>query len=141
MARSPALAAFVGLMGDALAARVLDTESKVSPPAQPLRLSELYDQLEADVWSELAAAGDIPQPRRELQREHVSRMAALVLRPGLMTRSDARAMVRSRGAALAQRLERAAGRKGLSGEARAHLTDSAETLRSALAASQQRAGV
>ena len=129
------------LMGDSLATRVLDTESKVSPPAQPLRLAELYDQLEADVWSELAGSGDIPQPRRELQREHVSRMAALVLRPGLMTRSDARAMVRSRGAALAQRLERAAGRKGLSGEARAHLADSAETLRSALAASQQRAGV
>ena len=129
------------LMGDSLATRVLDTEAKVSPPAQPLRLAELYDQLEADVWSELAGSGDIPQPRRELQREHVSRMAALVLRPGLMTRSDARAMVRSRGAALAQRLERAAGRKGLSGEARAHLTDSAETLRSALAATQQRAGV
>ena len=129
------------LMGDSLATRVLDTESKVSPPAQPLRLAELYDQLEADVWSELAGSGDIPQPRRELQREHVSRMAALVLRPGLMTRSDARAMVRSRGAALAQRLERAAGRKGLSVEARAHLADSAETLRSALAASQQRAGV
>ncbi|MBP7668513.1 MAG: zinc-dependent metalloprotease [Burkholderiaceae bacterium] len=129
------------LMGDSLATRVLDTESKVSPPAQPLRLAELYDQLEADVWSELAGSGDIPQPRRELQREHVSRMAALVLRPGLMTRSDARAMVRSRGAALAQRLERAAGRKGLSGEARAHLADSAEALRSALAATQQRAGV
>ena len=129
------------LMGDSLATRVLDTESKVSPPAQPLSLAELYDQLEADVWSELAGSGDIPQPRRELQREHVSRMAALVLRPGLMTRSDARAMVRSRGAALAQRLERAAGRKGLSGEARAHLADSAEALRSALAATQQRAGV
>ena len=129
------------LMGDGLATRVLDTESKVSPPAQPMRLSELYDQLEADVWSELAGNADIPQPRRELQREHVNRMAALVLRPGLMTRSDARAMVRSRGAALAQRLERAAGRKGLSGEARAHLADSAEALRSALAATQQRAGV
>ncbi len=129
------------LMGDSLATRVLDTEAKVSPPAQPMRLAELYDQLEADVWSELAGSGDIPQPRRELQREHVSRMAALVLRPGLMTRSDARAMVRSRGAALAQRLERAAGRKGLSGEARAHLADSAEALRSALAATQQRAGV
>jgi Met-zincin/Domain of unknown function (DUF5117) len=129
------------LMGDSLATRVLDTEAKVSPPAQPLRLSELYDQLEADVWSELADSADIPQPRRELQREHVNRMAALVLRPGLMTRSDARAMVRSRGAALAQRLERAASRKTLGAEARAHLTDSAETLRSALAASQQRAGV
>ncbi len=128
------------LMSDALAARMLDSEGKVSPPAQPLRLSELYDQLEADVWSELSARGDIPQPRRELQREHVNRMAALVLRPGQMTRSDARALLRSRSAALASRLERTAQRKGLSAEARAHLADSAESLRSALAAPLQRAG-
>ena len=128
------------LMGDALAARMLDSETKLSPPAQPLRLSELYDQLEADVWGELADGGDIPQARRELQREHANRMAALVLRPGLMSRSDARALLRSRSAALAQRLERAATRKGLSAEARAHLADSAESLRSALAAPLQRAG-
>jgi len=92
------------------------------------------------VWSELAGGSDIPQARRDLQREHVSRMAALVLRPGIMTRSDARALLRGRSAALAQRLERAAQRKGLGPEARAHLVDSAETLRSALAAPLQRAG-
>ena len=57
-----------------------------------------------------------------------------------MTRSDARALLRSRSAALAQRLERNASRKGLSAEARAHLVDSAESLRSALAAPLQRAG-
>ncbi len=128
------------LMGDALAARLLDSETKTSPPSQPLRLSELYAQLEADVWSELASGRDIPQPRRDLQREHVNRMVALVLRPGLMTRSDARALLRSRSAALAQRLERSASRNGLSAEARAHLVDSAESLRSALAAPLQRAG-
>ena len=128
------------LMGDALAQRVLDTEGKVSPPAQPLRLAELYNQLEADVWSELAAKGDIPQPRRELQREHINRLATLVLRPALLSRGDARALVRSRSAALLQRIDRAASRPGLSAEARLHLQDSAESLRSALAASLQRAG-
>jgi hypothetical protein len=127
-------------MGDTLATRVLDSESKVSPPAQPLRLSDLYSQLEADVWSELAGNGDIPQARRDLQREHVNRLAALVLRPGVMKRSDARALLRSRSADLAQRLERAASRKTLSAEARTHLLDSAESLRSALAAPLQRAG-
>jgi hypothetical protein len=128
------------LMGDALATRVLDSETKFSRPAQALRLGELYDQLESDIWSELAAGSDIPQPRRELQREHLNRLAALVLRPALMTRSDARAGLRVRSAALAQKLERAAQRKGLSAEAQAHLVDGAETLRSALAAPLQRAG-
>lgn len=130
------------LMGDALAARMLDNEGKVSPPEQPLRLSELYRQLEADVWGELAgSARDIPQPRRELQREFVNRLAALVLRPGTLSRSDARALVRSRAAALLQRLDQASHRAGLGAEARAHLKDNAESLRSALAAPLVRAGV
>jgi len=128
------------LMSDALAARMLDNEGKVSPPAQPLRLSELYAQLETDVWSELSAKGDIPQARRNLQREFVNRLAGLVLRPGQMSRGDARSLLRTRAAALAQRLEQAAKRSGLSPEAHAHLVDSAENLRSALAATLQRAG-
>ncbi len=128
------------LMSDALAARVLDNETKVSPPAQPLRLGELYAQLETDIWSELAASRTIPQPRRELQREHVNRLTALVLRPALMSRSDARAQVRERAAALAQRIDRASRRLGLDDSSRAHLKDSAESLRAALAAPLQRAG-
>ena len=138
------------LMSDALASRVLDNEGRVSAPAQALRLGELYSQLEADVWAELGtpdpkaktvAARDIAQPRRELQREYVNRLSALVLRPGAMTRSDARALVRSRAAALAARLERAARGPGLGAEAQAHLQDSAENLRSALAAPLARAGI
>ena len=138
------------LMSDALATRVLDNEGRASTPAEALRLGELYSQLEADVWSELgptdakaraALAHDITQPRRELQREYVNRLSALVLRPGAMTRSDARALVRSRAAALAARLERAARNPGPGAEAQAHLQDSAESLRSALAAPLARAGI
>jgi len=129
------------LMSDALATRVLDNAGKVSPPAQPLHLAELYDQLEADIWSELAARQDIAAPRRELQREHVNRLAALVLRPGALSRSDARALLRTRATALARRIEAASRQATLSAEARAHLKDSAESLRSALAAPLQRAGI
>ncbi|MDO9287064.1 MAG: zinc-dependent metalloprotease, partial [Aquabacterium sp.] len=128
------------LMSDAMAARVLDNQSKVSPPAQALHLTALYQQLETDVWSELAAAKDIAQPRRELQREYINRMTALVLRPGTMSRSDARSLVRTRAAALAQHIEQASRRGALGAEARAHLQDSAESLRAALAAPLQRAG-
>ena len=128
------------LMSDALAARVLDNEGKLSPPEQPLRLTELYAQLETDVWSELSTRADIAQPRRELQREYINRLVALVLRPGTLTRSDARALVRSRAALLAARIDQAGRQTGRSAEARAHLQDSAESLRSALAAPLQRAG-
>ena len=129
------------LMSDTLATRVLANEGRTSPPAQALRLSELYQQLEADIWSELAGRGDISQARRELQRDYVNRVTALVLRPGALSRSDARALVRQRATALAARLERAAARQtGLGLDAQAHLQDSAESLRSALAAQLPRAG-
>ena len=40
-----------------------------------LRLSELYTRLDKSVWSELNGASEIPALRRELQREHVNRVA------------------------------------------------------------------
>ncbi len=129
------------LMSDALAARLIDSEAKVSPHQQTLHLAELYQQIEADLWAELASHSDIAPPRRELQREFVNRLAALVLRPGAMSRADARALLRSRAGALATRIERAARQAGLGNEARLHLQDSAESLRSALAAPLARAGV
>ena len=130
------------LMSDALATRVLDNEGRASTPAEALHLGELYTQLEADVWAELGTpAQDIRQARRELQREYVNRLSTLVLRPGTLTRSDARALVRSRATALAARLDKSARAPGLGIEARAHLQDSVESLRSALAAPLARAGV
>ncbi|HSW06303.1 zinc-dependent metalloprotease [Aquabacterium sp.] len=129
------------LMSDSLASRVLDSEAKAPRLAEAFRLSELYRRLEADVWSELAGKGDIPAARRELQREHLGRLAGAVLRPAGVSRADARSQLRSQAADLAQRIEQAARRAGLGEEARLHLKDSAETLRAALAAPLTRSGI
>ena len=129
------------LMSDGLANRLLDIEAKVDNPSQALRLAELYSRLEADVWGELQGSGDIVAPRRELQRDHINRLSALVLRPGSLSRADARAQVRGQADALAAKLERTIKRPGLSEEARLHLRDGADSLRSALAAKLDRAGV
>ena len=59
---------------------------------------------------------------------------------GLARCSDARAQVRTRAATLAQRIERASLRTALDDASRAHLKDSAESLRAVLAAPLQRAG-
>ncbi|KNZ30955.1 MAG: hypothetical protein AD742_19820 [Methylibium sp. NZG] len=127
------------LMSDAVATRLLDSESK--DPKDALRLSDMLQRLDRSVWSELAAkAGDIPAPRRELQREHLNRVAALLLRPGALSRVDARGLVRSEAQALLARVNTGLRRPGLSAEARAHLQDSADTLTQALSAKLQRAG-
>ena len=127
------------LMSDAVATRLLDSETK--DPVDALRLSELFRRLDGSVWSELGAkAGDIPPPRRELQRDHVNRVAALLLRPGALSRVDARGLMRAEAQSLSGRVNAALRRGGLSAEARAHLQDSADTLSQALSAKLLRAG-
>ncbi|WP_395703100.1 zinc-dependent metalloprotease [Aquabacterium sp.] len=129
------------LMGDTLASRVLDSEAKAARPAEAFRLAELYRRLEADVWSELGSRSDIPAARRELQREHLNRLIAVLLRPSSVARADARSLARHRASELAARIEAALRQPALSEEARLHLRDSAEGLRAALAAPMQRSGV
>lgn len=129
------------LMSDALAERVLDGENKVDSPAQAFGLSELYARLTREVWAELGAGRDVALARRELQREYVNRVAAMLLRPAPQSRADARSLLRREARALVTRLRTATGRRGLSPLVQAHLSDSAQTLQRALDASLQRAGV
>jgi hypothetical protein len=129
------------LMNDTVAQRLIDSEGKGDSSAPPLRLSELYQRLSGEVWSELKSAnGDIRASRRELQREHLNRLAGLLLRPASLTRADARSLVRVQAQDLLSRINAATQRKGLSAEARAHLQDSADTLRQVLAAPLTRQG-
>ncbi|NML14118.1 zinc-dependent metalloprotease [Azohydromonas caseinilytica] len=128
------------LMSDEVAQRLLDSEAKFARAQEGFRLSELYARLTREVWRELQGRGDIPAVRRELQREHVNRLAQQLLRPQSLSRADARALVRSEALALLPRLQAAARRTDLSAETRAHLLDSADTLSQALTARLQRAG-
>ena len=129
------------LMSDGLAARILDSEGKFGPGESAFRLSELYTKLTHEVWRELdAKSGDIAAPRRELQREHLNRLAATLLRPTTLSRADARGLLRVQAQGLATRLAAGAKQPGLSAEARAHLADSADTLNQALTARLQRVG-
>jgi hypothetical protein len=129
------------LMNDGVAQRLLDSEGKVDANGPALRLSELLQRLNGEVWSELRTGnGDIPSMRRELQREHINRLAGMLLKPGALSRADARSLVRVQSQELLGRIQAASQRRGLSGEARAHLQDSADTLRQALNAPLMRQG-
>jgi hypothetical protein len=128
------------LMSGGVAARILDSEPKAASRAESFRLSELYGRLNREVWSELDRRGDIPALRRELQREHVNLMSNLLLRPGALSRADARSQVRQQAVSLLGRIDAASRRADLSEEARAHLVDSAGSLREALDAKLQRGG-
>ena len=129
---------------DGLAARVLDSAQKVDRASDAFQLSEMYQRLTDDVWSELARGGDINPARRELQREYINRLAAALLRPSPVVRADARGFLRVQARSLLAQLE-AAERRGakarpaaVDAETRAHLADATDTLRQSLAAVIQR---
>ena len=133
------------LMSDGVAARLLDSEGKVAPtaagkPGDSFRLSELYARLTREVWSDLGG-GDIAAQRRELQREHLNRLSASLLRPSGGVRADIKALQREQARELLARIGAAQKRSGLSAETRAHLAEGSETLTQALAARLQRAGI
>lgn len=129
------------LMSDAVAARIIDSQGKAARRSEAFQLSELYGRLDRDIWSELSDGIDIPAPRRELQREHLNRISALLLRPGAASRADTRSLARSQAQALLVRVNAAAQRGALGADTRAHLQDCADTLSQALSARVMRLGV
>jgi len=127
------------LTSDGVASRLLDSVGKLAP-GEAFPVSELYARLRADIWSELASSADIAPARRELQREHLQRIAGQILRP-TAAKADTRSLMRAEALVLQESLKVAAGRPGWSAEVRAHLQDSLDLLTEALAAKMQRAGL
>lgn len=125
------------LMADALADRLLDNADKVRDrEARPLSVAELHQGLRHAVWS--TASGpttDRASWQRNLQREHVTRLAASVLRS--TGRADARAIVRLEAETLLRQLQASA-----SGDRteQAHRRACIEILQNALQARLMRAG-
>ncbi|MEY8879223.1 MAG: zinc-dependent metalloprotease, partial [Leptothrix sp. (in: b-proteobacteria)] len=153
------------LMSDTLAQRLIDSAGKVQRPDDSLPLAELYQRIGDEVWSELGARGaahprrglEITPLRRELQREHATRIASLLLRPSGAGPAEARSLLRSQARDLIERIHaatgtgtgnasgsttgrtvvaagNAAGLAGPNAATRAHLLDMAEVLREALSA-------
>lgn len=129
------------LLSDTVLARLIDSEVKVSQPADALTLPELFAALRGAIWSELKTGEPIPGPRRDLQREHLRRIATALTRPSPGTPADAVALFREEAKLLSAQL-RTAAKSGRRDEVtRAHLTESAGTLDEALRAPLVRQGV
>jgi len=127
------------LMSAGTATRVLELPFYVEPAKRKgiISLAEVYGTLQDAVWSELKTGREIDGLRRNLQREHLKRVQALLVRGGPLP-PDALSLVRYRATELQASLRTAAARPGLSIESRAHLQDSLGLLTEALKASMTR---
>jgi uncharacterized protein DUF4953/uncharacterized protein DUF5117 len=128
------------LMSDAVATRIEEGAYRHTQPDHGFRLSELYDTLQNAIWSELKTGRDISAFRRNLQREHLRRVAATLLRPSLSVQADARALQRENAKRLLALIKAAKTKPTLSKEARAHLAECENTLDEALKAPLLRPG-
>ncbi|MCE2909311.1 MAG: metallopeptidase, partial [Burkholderiaceae bacterium] len=132
------------LMSDALAGRLADAESKVADPRQLLTYAEVQDRLAKAVWSELAdggRGGEIDALRRNLQREHLRRLAGGLVRPAPATAADVRAVHRQAALRLQAQLSAAVAARRGNGLVQAHLEESLATLSEALKAPLVKQGV
>jgi hypothetical protein len=129
------------LMGDGVAVRLADAESKVADRRQLLSLAEVHARIAESVWSELKTGAEIDSLRRNLQREHVRRVATGLVRPSSAVAADIRAVNRQVAVKLQAELQRVLGGANLSATTRAHLAESASLLSDALKAPMVRSGV
>jgi hypothetical protein len=127
------------LMSDKVAARIVEAPAKLANGKEALGLGELYERLQSTIWSELRSGRDISAPRRALQREHLRRLTASLVRPSNQGNADARALNRLTASELLVQIRGAQKRGSLSREARAHLAESASLLDEALKAQLARA--
>ena len=129
------------LLSDTVAQRLLNNESKSVEATAALRLSELYGTLHRSIWSELKSGKDIPLLRRNLQREHASRLATTLLRPSASMPADARALLRADARTLRAELTAAQAKSGYSPEAKAHIAEMTGMIDEVLKAPIVRQGV
>ncbi|MCY7316007.1 MAG: zinc-dependent metalloprotease [Rubrivivax sp.] len=106
--------------------------------AGAITLDEVYATLQGAVWSELKASSEIDPLRRNLQREHLRRLATTLTRPAPGLPADAVSLLRLRATELQGLLKQAAVKPGRSVETRAHLQESLALLTEALRATMQR---
>jgi hypothetical protein len=103
-----------------------------------ISLNEVYLTVQGAVWSELKSGGEIDRLRRNLQREHLRRLHALLVRVTAPLPADAQSLLRLNATALRDDLRQALGRRTWSVESRAHLQESLALLEQALGATMLR---
>ncbi len=110
-------------------------------PRDALSLDELYGTLQTGDLGRGAQRLRVVVLRRNLQREHLRRLAGAILGSSAAYPADARSLMRQDARQLHGWLVAAAAKPGLSAETRAHYAEAAETLSEALKAPLIRTGV
>jgi Met-zincin/Domain of unknown function (DUF5117)/Domain of unknown function (DUF5118) len=127
------------LMSARVADRLLNSRAKLQKPEQMLSLSEVYATLTKAIWNDGQGLATVNAARRALQREHLRRLTAAILRPGTgSAQGDARALHRLTAKNLLAKATAAKTAPRISLENQAYLDEIIDTLKAALNAQMAR---
>jgi ElaB/YqjD/DUF883 family membrane-anchored ribosome-binding protein len=123
-------------MATDVAGRMLSATSRTNQPQALLSLAQLYDTLQDSIWIELDKSSEVGSMRRNLQREHLKRMLAVLLRPVPGTLADVRSLQRQNAVRLRAKITTAlaSSKAQMSRITRAHLEESIAAIDDALKA-------
>lgn len=110
-----------GLFDNDIAQRVIDNPEKMAEGEEVFRLSELYQSVQASIWTELSSSSEISQGRRDLQREYLKAIQP-VLSPDSKAPGEAKSIMRYVARTLQKQID-ASLTGEMSLERRAHLDD------------------
>jgi hypothetical protein len=120
---------------------LLDSESSLVDKSQAMPLSEIYSSLQKAIWAELETGKEIVTQRRNLQRDHLSRLSSVILRPTTSSPMDSRSLALFYAKQLEIKLKSSNARSNkLSTETRAHLAESLGALQDVLKSPVVRSG-
>ncbi len=126
-----------GLLNEGLAERLLDNADMTRDTvSQALTPAQVFAQVREAIWPRSEAANEPASLRRNLQREHINRLAVAVIR-NASARADVRALIRQEAKGLLTML-RARAPQARDAATQAHLQDGIDTLTTALQASALR---
>jgi hypothetical protein len=127
------------LMSARVADRLLNSRAKLQNPEQMLSLSEVYGTLTKAIWNDGQGLATVNAARRALQREHLRRLTAAILRQGSgSAQGDARALHRLTAKNLLAKATSAKAGPRISEENQAYLEEIIDTLKAALNAPMAR---
>ncbi len=135
------------LYSERLAQRVSESQLKLdktngqSKGSDTLGLSEIYTRIQDTIWIEARLGKRVELLRRNLQKEHLQRMSAMLLRSSKGLPPEAAGLIRQNARNLLSQLSRASNRQKLDPETQAHYLDAINTLSESLKASIQRSGL
>jgi Met-zincin/Domain of unknown function (DUF5117)/Domain of unknown function (DUF5118) len=121
------------LMSARVADRLLNSRAKLQSPEQMLSLGEVYGTLTKAIWNDGQGLATVNSARRALQREHLRRLTAAILRAGSGgAQGDARALHRLTAKNLLAKATSAKSGARISLENQAYLDEIIDTLKAAL---------